>query len=392
MGDILNIEQGYKLTEEDKTEILNAMKKEVEMNDTLKVLADLPSNNGVEENRESLEGEYKEVRVNIDPKTGSKTVVGSAEEIVEKINNAGEQFIESLDKSDLETHYQILPEDIKKVNESETSFGKFDISDEATLELIKVINKYKDKGSIRYIDMPEEVKTMINSYMMESGLNPMSKVYNEYRNDLANMLIDEYINQIELNKWSDDFNIQMEKFSDEMKGEMSPLYKELNDNREQQLIDAINKLDDPDKKEKAEKALESIRDAYALTRLKEAAPRIKIKNFDLEKPQREFNSFMAKYANTQYHLYDLFMVTNVLHRHLQRNNLITEDDVTTAIKFTVALCKFCKNYNVNVVEEHAFMYFTTYNVVLLDIYTGDTYNEYAPKFLETILDIVSKLR
>ena len=55
MGDIVNIEdakkeESYKLTDENKKDILNAMQKEVDRNESLRILADLPSNNGVEEN------------------------------------------------------------------------------------------------------------------------------------------------------------------------------------------------------------------------------------------------------------------------------------------------------------------------------------------------------
>lgn len=396
MGDIVNIEEkkneSYKLTEQDKQDILDTMQKEVERNENLKVLSQLPSNNGIEENKENLKGETKEVDVIIDGLTGEKTILGSSTK--EKVENAEEDFFSSLDNTNFDTHYNILASDIKKVASEETSFGTFDISDETTIELLKVINKYKEDKKISYKDLPVQVREFIDDYMKKNGMYAASNViaYNSIRNDMANMLIDEYINQIELNKWSDDFNIQMEKFSEEMKTEMSPLYKELNDNREEYLQNLIDKLSDDEKKEKAEAILNSIKDAFALTRLKEAAPKIKIKNFDLEKPGREYKDLMNKYIDNQYHIYDLFMITNVLNRHLLNLKLIEKNDRTTAIKFVVAFCKFCKNYKTTVPEEHAFMYFVTYNIILLDVYKGDTYDTYSFEFLNNILEVVHRLK
>ena len=233
MGDIVNIEEkkneSYKLTEQDKQDILDTMQKEVERNENLKVLSQLPSNNGIEENKENLKGETKEVDVIIDGLTGEKTILGSSTK--EKVENAEEDFFSSLDNTNFDTHYNILASDIKKVASEETSFGTFDISDETTIELLKVINKYKEDKKISYKDLPVQVREFIDDYMKKNGMYAASNViaYNSIRNDMANMLIDEYINQIELNKWSDDFNIQMEKFSEEMKTEMSPLYKGLNE-------------------------------------------------------------------------------------------------------------------------------------------------------------------
>ena len=396
MGDIVNIEEkkneSYKLTEQDKQDILDTMQKEVERNENLKVLSQLPSNNGIEENKENLKGESKEVDVIIDGLTGEKTILGSSTK--EKVENAEEDFFSSLDNTNFDTHYNILASDIKKVASEETSFGSFDISDETTIELLKVINKYKEDKKISYKDLPVQVREFIDDYMKKNGMYAASNViaYNSIRNDMANMLIDEYINQIELNKWSDDFNIQMEKFSEEMKTEMSPLYKELNDNREEYLQNLIDKLSDDEKKEKAEAILNSIKDAFALARLKEAAPKIKIKNFDLEKPGREYKDLMNKYIDNQYHIYDLFMITNVLNRHLLNLKLIEKNDRTTAIKFVVAFCKFCKNYKTTVPEEHAFMYFVTYNIILLDIYKGDTYDTYSFEFLNNVLEVVHRLK
>lgn len=397
MGTIVDItdtktNEHYKLTDQDKKDILDTMQKEVDRNESLKILAELPSNNGIEENTENRQGEDKLVNVSIDPKTGEKTILGPAIEDINNIKNTEEEFFSSLENTNLDTHYDIHIEDVKKVSQEETSFGKFDISDESTLELLKVINKYKSEGKIGYKDLPAEVKGIIDKYMLENGMAPGVKVYNEARNEISNMLIDEYINQIEINKWSDDFNIQMEKFSDEMKTEMSPLYQEMNQDREQYLENLIGNLTDESKKEKAEAVLDSIKDAFSLNRLKEAAPRIKVKKFDIEKPQREYTSLLGKYVNTQYHIYDLFMVTNVLHRHLQKLKLIEPEDNTTSIKFIIAFCKFCKNYKTTVTEEHAFMYFVTYNIILLDIYIGETYDKYSSEFLANVLEVVNKLK
>jgi hypothetical protein len=44
------------------------------------------------------------------------------------------------------------------------------------------------------------------------------------------------------------------------------------------------------------------------------------------------------------------------------------------------------NYRVDVPDQHAFMYYTLYNIMLLDVYKGDEYMEFAKGFIHNIIE------
>lgn len=383
------IEQPYKLTEEDKADILGAMKEEVEKSENLKVLADLPSNNGIEEHAPE-EGKMKDVIVSVDPKTGEKVVVGVAPD-TEKVSFEDKlvSLGESINGSE---NIEIEKEDVEAVITDDSMLGKYPISDEGLLALVNLINVYRQKGKITYKDLPQEVQTYVNKYMVSNGLGDYSNQANAARNTIANMLMEEYIMQIELNKFTDDFQSQIENIYKDTKEELSPLLKQYADNRDNYLAKLTESIEDKDKKELAEKVLDAINDAYSLTRLKQNAKSIKVKSFDLEKPARTFKSFLGKYTNTASHIYDVYMCTNVLHKHLVLNKIIEETNKTYAIKVMVAFCKVCANYKPDVPDQHAFMYYFTNNIVLLDVYSGDQYDNFAPEFLQNIKEFYELLK
>ena len=69
-----------KLTNEELKLITETLNNVVEQNANLKVIADLPSNNGVSEAENDLKGEDKVVTVNVNPATNEKTIIGTPEE------------------------------------------------------------------------------------------------------------------------------------------------------------------------------------------------------------------------------------------------------------------------------------------------------------------------
>ena len=83
------------LTDEQIDMINKEMEDLKNSNDTLKVLSDLPSNNGVEENTNMEEGTFKKMNVAINPDTGEHIIYSEAddsddksfEELLDNINN-----------------------------------------------------------------------------------------------------------------------------------------------------------------------------------------------------------------------------------------------------------------------------------------------------------------
>ena len=301
---------------------------------------------------------------------------------------------------------EITSDDIKEsfktsmFNEGET---KYNLPDEDILVLLDIVNKVKAKENINiYASFPQSVKDMINKYMLDEGVQGYSVQANSIRNMLSATLIDEFISNISINKTIDSFNQEMEELFVKTGEEFSKMYKEYDTERTKYLEAALEKIPEGDpKRETVTNVLDAINDAYKLTRLKEATPKLKIKNFDREKPERWFSDFEFKYKNTEYHIYPLNTVGNTLRKHLSESIIPTlpeelsdEDKIKRAeviasletLDFLLLFCKFCMNYRPENPEQHAFMYYTLYNIMLLDVYKGDEYKEFADGLINNIIE------
>ena len=394
--DNLNNEQNVILTPEDKEKVIQALKDEIGQNDNLKILRDLPSNNGVEEH-EPEEGKEVKTMVSVNPYTGEKTPIPSDKELEEdkSLEDVFADLGETLNnESEEDSFVDITIDDIKKYHEEEgTSIGKYDITDKTALALIQVINKKQRKETVKFKDLPKQIQDYIDQYLLkESGLTGFSPEINSLRNSLTEALLEEYITQIGFNKIDEDFNKEIEALYESAGKEMSPLFKEYNENREEYLRNLTAKIEDEDKKILAEKVLDSIHDAFELKRITSLENKIKLKAYYLEEPEKVYKSEIEnKYHDTEYTIYKLSMIQAILDRHLKSNGMIPEDDTETAKKIVLAFALFCRNYSINNPEDHAFMYYYTYNVILLDIYKDENYDDYAKDFLANnmkILDVI----
>lgn len=384
----------YILNEEELNQVMEKLKESEEQNKNLKILSELPSNNGKEEHKTTESGEEKFVNVFVDSRTGEKIILGEAEKPEPiGIDTALENVGEKANVEDFEKNIKIEAEDIKKVAAEDTIVGKFDISDETTLELLSLINKYRDgKKKITYNILPDQIKEMVDEYCKKNGVASFSVQANTIRNNIAELLIDEFVNNISMNKYVDNFNEELENIYKTTGEEISPLIKEYNESRVDMINKACEKIEDPEKKKIVEKTLDNINDAYELKSFIEAAKKIKVKKIYFEKPHKVFKEFLYKYMNVKYSIYDLAMLLPILHRHLVSNNIIKEDDETSAIKVLLAFCIYCNNFKPENPEQHAFMYYFTYNIALLDIYKGDQYEKFATEFLGNIKKVLDNLK
>ena len=105
---------------------------------------------------------------------------------------------------------------------------------------------------------------------------------------------------------------------------------------------------------------EGLEDAYTLNKFSEAIKSIKIKKFDLEKPDRVYSIFYTKYENHRYNISDIKSCPSILSRHLKD---IPEKEL---LKFCLCFCKYIQNMSPNNIAEHAFMYYFIRNIYLLD--------------------------
>ena len=398
MDNLNNAEVDSKLTMEQRDELIKTLSEEVERNEDLKVLAELPSNNNQEEHVPE-EGKAVKTLVNINPFTGEKTPIPSPSDIKEdkSLEEVFGDMSETLGEEEIEGEeiiFDITADDIKNYTSTEdTIIGKYDISDETALELMRVVNRKQEGEEIKYKDLPNEVKEYVDNFLKGQGVVGFSNKENYIRNQLTDSLLEEFITQIGLEKLDEDFNKQIENIYEEAGKEMSPLFKEYNTNKNEYLTKLIGDIEDEGKKKMAEEVLDAINDAYTLNRFKNYEGSIKIKKYFLEEPDKVYKSCVEnKYKESKYHIYKLEMIEAILDRHLKQNKLIEEDDTTSAKKIMLAFAKYCENFDINIPKNHAFMYYFTYNIVLLDIYKGEDYDGYAVDFLNNVLSILKVVR
>lgn len=388
-------EEGTPLTPEELNKVREILQKEyeenIEKNKDLKVLADLPSNNGVDYH-EPEQGEMATATVSINAESGEKTVINTTDEVKEEsiddvLSDVSEDITSDLD--DL----VVDEEAVKKASETESMFGKFSISDETAIALIDIINKYKKHEKITYKILPEEVRKMIDDYMSSEGLLGHDAQTNGIRNSLADLLISEYVNTITMNQATDELNIGIEKIVKESKEELSPLLLDYNNTRDEYLAKITEKIEDEDKKKVAEQIMDSIHEAITLDKFSEEIKKIKVKPFDLEKPDRAFGPIHDKYdKSTRYNLYSLETVTKILDRHLKKNGYIEEDDDTSALKIMICFAKYCRNMDIEDPRYHAFLFYFTYNISMLDLYQNEQYDQYIESYFVNFKKVLENLR
>lgn len=270
---------------------------------------------------------------------------------------------------------------------------EFEISDESVLQLLDVVNRIKAKENFNiYSALPQEVKTMVDKYLASNGLGGYSVQANTTRNAICKSLMDEFITTVSMEKTVNDFNKEMETLFNSVGKEFSTIYKDYDKERDNYLKSLLEKVpeDDP-KRIVLINVMDAINDAYHLTRLRNFVSRTDayglkpFRSIELEKPQqRVFSDFEAKYEKSTHNIYPLKLVVDVLNKY---NPTEVKDG---NLMFVMAFAKCCKDYSPENVVEHAFMYYTIYNIILLDIYKGEDYDNYAPDLLETVNFVIQK--
>jgi hypothetical protein len=152
-----------------------------------------------------------------------------------------------------------------------------------------------------------------------------------------------------------------------------------------EVLDALKDIveEDPSKEQLVDDMMIAIKDAYDLTRLIEYAPKCKLRSIDIEKPQsRIFNNIESKYRyHENLHCPALKNIHTILMRHNHRS---TEDN----LKFFLVLSKVCMNYNIEKYTDHLFINTLLRNIIYLDIYKDDKYDNFAPQFLKNINTVI----
>lgn len=380
------------LTDEQIDLIASELDEEIKGTD-LEDLANLPSNQGKEERDESEiteTGESKKMMVAIDPNTGENKIIGPADDDKKE---SFEETCARLESGNININNSpITEEEIRSVI-SESGEGiisemteNYSISDDSVRELLFLVNKKKNNETFNvYKSYPEEIQNMIDTYMNNNGMSGNTMQAKQTRNMIAEALLDEFISNIELSRIQSDFTKEVEDLFNKGSEELAETIVGYTIERNKTYREAAEKMEDEDKKAKLISILDAIDSAYSLDGLIEFAKKCRVKKFELDKPSKVYNSFLMKYENSSYNIYNLDLCRPILVRNLRV-------DVKFVDLFLITFCKYCQNMKPDNVTEHAFMYYTIYNIVLIDMNRSENTKAVSEEFLENIKKVINNAK
>ena len=394
------------LTDEQVDQINKLAEEANKNNPEIQKIQSMPSNNGVEERKpEDVEesGEMKLMDVSVDPNTGEHKILGDHSDSDDVDNETFEEFYDRISNSDIDfdQNKEITEKEAEEIENMDKTKLFSTISDESDLDnldaesiraLISIANRKINKENFSvYNAMPDKVKAMIDKYAIESGISTLDKRYREFKHSVADMLMDDFIGNINMNRIQKDFNSEVESMFDKASKEIGAEIVGYSEQKIQKYREAAEKMEDPEKKQKLLGVLDRIDEAYNLSELKEFAKSCKIKKFDLEKPSKLFDAYTRKYAESTYNAYSIEMARPILYR-----NLNTGDDEQFSDKdinaFFIAFCKQTRNMRSDNVLDHSYMYYVMYNIVLADLNKSDETKHVSEKFLDNVKEVIKNLR
>lgn len=368
---------------QEETDFIDQLKKDTE-GYVPSVLENIP-----EENQEV---EKTAMNVLVDPATGEHKIIGRAGEevkynfegVIKQINDGDPDILTSkpFTEQEIISFLQSADDDTLK----EELAADIDISPQSLRDLLEIVNRrLKGEKFNAYRESPDEVKNLVDSYIMEGLKSAMpvanNQSLNAARNRIAMSLIDEFIHNIKMDRAKTDFAKELENIYNNSSVMASEEGLEYIEERNAAYREAANAIEDEGKRERLNAILDRIEEARNLTELKEFAKTCKIKRFDIERPdKRVYSAFLSKYRNSVNNIYDISIAETVLTRQLAPYGY----DKIDVIMLLIAFCKQCKNYSVDNVLEHAYMYYFLYYCVMLD---GDKSDKFKNNLLEVIKNV-----
>ena len=377
-----------KLTDDEVELISNTLNNVVEENANLKVIADLPSNNGVTEAESNLEGEDKVVRVNINPVTNEKSVVGTFEE---KDNELASNMFENIldgeldgaDIDDIELRESVVKDGLKE---------KFDMDfkDEDVIKIMNLMNDYRKDNTIDVFSrLPKKIQNMMTNHIAKQGI-PFNAAIN-VRKTMSRELLNDLILDISVDNYQVELNEQLDKVFGNMREEI----RDMSIKNTKDQIEKLTKVEpelrekDPEKADRLLLIIDGMKNSFSYDKLSTAIKERKIgriRKIDLEKPKKIYDKFNRLYETSVYNIYDMNMLPSIMRK------LLPEDISNEKIhRFLISFCKYCENKNLkpDVLEEHSFMYYTVLNIVLLSLGTKSVEeDEYAKEITENIIKVM----
>lgn len=380
-----------KLTEDQVKEIIGAANKSFEK-DPDAVLMDKIENGEITLDTSDLK--TKQGYAVIDP------VSGKVKTLVDK--PGGDDIdIDSLLNDEIGNIEDVVVEESNIRHALSEAYDIEDINAEDISILLNLVKRFNDGYTrIKYNDLPSYIKTRIANIIIERSGRGL--VYTGTR-DLKDRMAREFISELAVQSLSDkvqdvfvDLGNTIHNYT---KYELSKSLTDITYNHAQMFREKFpefaNKAEEEGKTKEAQQ-LRDVSDAYneacTLNKMYDMyanTGKLRVKKFDIEKPQKHYQAIRDKYAHTKLTIRDIAMLEPILDRYLP--DYIDMDDIRA---FLVIFCKYCMNFNPSNIAEHTFMYYFIYNICILDM--CDDTNEESVKLKEntinTIVNFITLIR
>jgi len=312
-------------------------------------------------NKEDMEPEVMDVMYN--PLTGIRTPMGELVEL-EKDYTDDELFEKMMSEE-----VSISVDDLEKYVHGHDNKLFAGMSSEDIIILMKIMNDHingKMEDHEYYETLPNSLKSAIvmqirggsNNKKLKNGLAKglISELCFEYMandstNDLQNVM--NMINEAseELNAGIANINASVSVMvTNDIVNKLKTKMTEAENNDDQETYERLNDL------------ITSIEAATTLDEFKEFCKTVKIKKYDIERPDKIFNSFNNKYITHRLNINDIRTCPIIMSEHFKDH---VEDYGVWRV--CIAFCKYCKNMSPDVPTDHAFMYYFIKNIQLIDM-------------------------
>ena len=320
--------------------------------------------NTISEEEKKEDTKPQKVLGSYNPATGNYNVIDT------------EAVIEDIQQKNLENFDAMINDETPDLNEDlnrflESNKDRMPEADAVSKIAYLMANRIAGNNIDYYSSMPKFMQNTVSQIMMNTNTAGIPSNRILHKNQVAKMLIDEYVEEykkssqktVDLDTLFSGFNKDAAKIADDMATQIGDLMLSFDDERKEQINNAIASA-----KEKGNdvmvKNLEAIRDnidkAFHLDDFKEFCKHCKIKNIEMKKPNRVYDSFIHKYETNDAIINDIRTCPDVIIRHL------TEFTKDQAMMICLAYCKYCCNMNPDNMAEHTFMYYFIRNIIAID--------------------------
>lgn len=379
-----------KLTKEQVDELAKLIDEGANDDEKLRVLNNLPSSNGVKERPNVAvmeDSTEKKVKVTVDPLTGASNIVGNADDDMDKVPPIN--LDEYLDMSKYEKDNIDINENMINFDEVKEDYG---LSKEETVAIIPLMKRVQAGEDFDVYAELKHISPKIANVINKAGKS--SGITNE---SMAKDFINEMILDICVNSFTIDVNEVIDNEIRNTAPDLSGMYIDLITCKKDKLNNLADNIDAEDhgKAEQLREIAKACEESYTYSGFKEAlaSHKIKIKKYEIERPDKVFNNFCFKYQNTKLAINQVADIVLCIPRHFKESRIeVDRNEITrdTVIAFAVAFCNYCMNFKVTNNAQHMFMYYFIRNILSMDIVgSGEEVSEFYRDLVTNIVECLN---